>query len=68
MGTAANQRCATMGTVPIVAGVHIERSRAFPGAERFQEQSVFRNIKFPAAERFQEQSVFRNIKFPAAVQ
>jgi hypothetical protein len=26
MGTAANQRCATMGTVPIVAGVHTDRA------------------------------------------
>jgi hypothetical protein len=25
MGTAAYQRCATMGTVPIVAGVHMDR-------------------------------------------
>jgi hypothetical protein len=25
MGTAANQRCATMGTVPIVAAVHMDR-------------------------------------------
>jgi hypothetical protein len=25
MGPAANQRCATMGSVPIVEGVHMER-------------------------------------------